>query len=231
MIYEEPYQRIPEAVVLPPSSNAWPLSEDRRNHFLTSSGPYDTVFRDWEEAEGRFSPSASTSYRQKSRVQWHPLGWGLLEGRNGGIAHSTDLAPESSAVTSALEFQDRCRPIASSGGYGYSALVTPPNMAQRPFLDFAGSERLESPQLSESSRTMTSNRETTVIRGHVREYVFESGNKTASEKDPKKPKRRGELNERTRTKAGKMRLIGACWRCKVMKNQVSVSLCVYTDKI
>lgn len=109
---------------------------------------------------------------------------------------------------------------------GAMAYGAPQYPTQRPFWDPAGSDRIESPQLSESSRSLTSNAENTMIGGNVRGFVFENGNRSASEKDHQKPKRRGVLNEKTRTRAGKMRLIGACWRCKVMKHQVSKLLAV-----
>ena len=51
-------------------------------------------------------------------------------------------------------------------------------------------------------------------------FVLESGTGPSSDSEARKPKRRGELNKETRAKASKVRSIGACWRCRLQKNQV-----------
>ena len=51
-------------------------------------------------------------------------------------------------------------------------------------------------------------------------FVLESGTGPSSDSEARKPKRRGELNKETRAKASKVRSIGACWRCRLLKNQV-----------
>ena len=51
-------------------------------------------------------------------------------------------------------------------------------------------------------------------------FVLESGTGPPSDSEARKPRRRGVLDEKTRAKASRVRSIGACWRCRLQKNQV-----------
>lgn len=54
----------------------------------------------------------------------------------------------------------------------------------------------------------------------TRGFVLESGTGPPSDSEARRPKRRGVLDEKTRAKASRVRSIGACWRCRLQKNQV-----------
>ena len=52
------------------------------------------------------------------------------------------------------------------------------------------------------------------------DFVFESGNGTSSDLRRRKPKRRMNLDQETRLNAKVVRKIGACWRCRLLRNKV-----------
>ena len=51
-------------------------------------------------------------------------------------------------------------------------------------------------------------------------FVLESGTGPSSDSEARKPMRQGPLSEETRAQASRIRSIGACWRCRLQKNQV-----------
>ena len=52
-------------------------------------------------------------------------------------------------------------------------------------------------------------------------FVYEFGTGPSVGSEGKRPKRRSGLNDKSRAKASRVRSIGACWRCRLLKSSVS----------
>ncbi len=120
---------------------------------------------------------------------------------------------------SSIVFGDPNRLKLSSAEYGPPYNVISHNWQGRPFSDFAPTERTESPEPLEKNKSQ-SNRGSPK-RSKLNRFVIESGKEPTSDGESKRSKRKGELSNRARSKAGRVREIGACWRCRSMKQQVS----------
>ena len=84
-----------------------------------------------------------------------------------------------------------------------------------PFVDATTSRQIRSPFYPSPPPRADSPR-TAKTHG----FVLESGTGPSSDSEARKPKRRRALDEKTRAEASRVRLIGACWRCRLQKNQV-----------
>ena len=54
------------------------------------------------------------------------------------------------------------------------------------------------------------------------DFVMETFNTVSGSMESRRGKRRGKLSESSATSANKLRSIGACWKCKLQKNQVGI---------
>lgn len=85
---------------------------------------------------------------------------------------------------------------------------------------FSAGTRTESPEPMRSVKVARANAGSPKKKD-ARNFVMESGNGATSDRENSRPRRQGGLDPKTRTTASKVRSIGACWRCKIMKHQVS----------
>ena len=83
-------------------------------------------------------------------------------------------------------------------------------------------QRIESPEPMEPN-TVHSNRGSPKKSKSSR-FVMETGKDHTSEGESRRSRRKGELNSRARSRAGKVREIGACWRCRAMKQMVHIQV-------
>ena len=77
-----------------------------------------------------------------------------------------------------------------------------------------GHEKTQSPQRAQPGL------EGEVMRSH--DFVMEIFNTTSGSMETRRGKRRGKLSESSAASAHKLRSVGACWKCKLQKNQASI---------
>ena len=75
----------------------------------------------------------------------------------------------------------------------------------------------EMAQSSERARSSVVNE---IVEPKAHAFVMENFNATLGSVESRRGKRRGKLSESSASSASKLRTIGACWRCKLQKNQV-----------
>ena len=81
------------------------------------------------------------------------------------------------------------------------------------------SNRSDDVQFNNTSRN-EDNADSSSKRDKTHDFIYESGTKRSKDLETKKARRRGVFDNESRAKVNKVRSVGACWRCRLLKEKV-----------
>ena len=192
------------------SSNTWlPLSATSRRRYSSPAGntSSETIPRQGQSrtANTRAADSSmlESPFRQDQKpMDVHPVTTTSLMPPPGPLPSIRDsLSNIDPRIISPRPGTIRTWPLASPNSSISTMFTTD---------DYERSERAQSSVPSEASEP----------RSH--DFVLETFNTASRSMESRRGKRRGKLSESSASSASRLRSIGACWKCKLQKNQASL---------